>query len=75
MIYMYILMSFLFISCEFESNKKVYKSFDTIEGDLIEQQQYDVSIDTCTHRLKEKDTANLQQSGALDVKWDQWNLK
>jgi microcin C transport system substrate-binding protein len=36
-------MSFLFISCEFESNKKVYKSFDTIEGDLIEQQQYDIS--------------------------------
>ena len=43
MICMYILMSFLFISCEFESSKKVYKSFDTIEGELIEQQQYDVS--------------------------------
>ena len=43
MIYLYIVSIFIFFGCDSVGNKKVYKTFDFIEGDLSLDQQLDES--------------------------------
>ena len=43
MIYLYIAMIFIFFGCDSVGNKKIYKSFDIIDGELSIQGQLDDS--------------------------------
>ena len=43
MIYLYIALIFIFFGCDSIGSKKVYKTFDTIEGDISLDEQLDES--------------------------------
>ena len=43
MVYLYIVLIFIFFGCDSIGNKKVYKTFDLIEGDVSSEQKLDES--------------------------------